>query len=99
MSLHQSGVFFPGAKKSRCTLVHLLACGFVWENEGSALRREQSKLAGAGNRLRTAVDVQLAVDIAGVLLDRAHGNDQLLGNRLVRVARGNESQHFQLTGS
>ena len=44
-------------------------------------RREQSELAGTGNRLGPAVDIQLAVDIGGVLLHCADSDDQLLRNR------------------
>ena len=62
------------------------------------VRREQSELAGAGNRLGAAVDVQLAIDIAGVLLYRADGDDQLLRDRSVRIAGRDEVQDFQFAG-
>ena len=47
------------------------------------IRSNQTELAGAGDCLGAAVDAQLAVDVGGVLLDRADGDDQLLRNRPV----------------
>ena len=37
------------------------------------------------DRLRAAVYIQLAEDIGSMLLHRAHRDDQLFRNRLVRV--------------
>ena len=52
---------------------------------------QQFEFSGSGHRLRAAVDIQLAIDAGSVRFDRAHGNDELLGNFLVRQAVGNQA--------
>ena len=47
--------------------------------------------------LRPAVDPQLAVNTAGMCLDRASGEKQPGGDLGAREAICNQAQHFQLT--
>ncbi len=58
---------------------------------------EEAEVAGAGNHLQAALGLELIHDVADVALDRAHCHHQLLGNRLVGVARRQQPQHLELT--
>ena len=44
---------------------------------------EDSQSVGFGDRLPSSIDVQLPVDVMGVLLDGALGDDQLGGDLFV----------------
>ncbi len=56
--------------------------------------REEAELPDTRHGLRPVGDVQFAVDAGGVGFDRADGDDLLVGDLLIRLARGDELKHF-----
>ena len=65
--------------------------------EGRILLRQQMQRSCSSHCLRTAVDIELAVDIVEVCFDGTHGNDELLGNCLIRHAGGKTLQDLSFT--
>ena len=57
---------------------------------------KEVKLTRAHERLGAALHVELAVDVVDVLLDRADGDDQPVGDRLIGMTVGDQAQDFQL---
>jgi hypothetical protein len=57
---------------------------------------EQFELPGPCHRLRAAVGVELAVEVVDVGLDRAHADEELLGDPAVALAGGDELKHLKL---
>ena len=57
---------------------------------------EQVQFARAEQRLGAALHVELAVDVVDVLLDRADRDDELVGDRLIGEASGDQVQDLAL---
>ena len=53
----------------------------------------------AHERLGAALHVELAVEVVDVAFDRADGDDQPVGDRLIGVTVGDQAQDFQFTVS
>ena len=56
-------------------------------------------MPGLLHGLCAVLDVELAVDVAGVGFDGGEGDMELLGKGLVGVAKGDEFEHFELSGA
>ena len=52
---------------------------------------------GACDRLSAAANPQLAVDVAGVFLDRVYGDHQFVGDLRVGIAFADQVQDLQFT--
>ena len=59
---------------------------------------QELQLACAGDGLRAAVDLQFGVQMLQMPLDGAGRNDELAGDRCIRLAAGQQAQHGQLAG-
>src|SRR5918998_4684675 len=59
--------------------------------------RKQLEVPCPGNGLGAVVRAELAVDVARVGLDGAHGDEEVSGDLRVGLARGEEAQHLQLS--
>src|SRR5215467_16112635 len=62
---------------------------------GAALR-DQAQFPRASDGLGAVCRAEFAQDVADVLFDREHGDEQLLSDGPVRRARGKHRQHLQL---
>jgi hypothetical protein len=73
--------------------------GEAMERQGKsgAEALEQLQLTCTEERLGAALHIELAVEVVDVFLDRAEGNHQPVGDRLVRVTFRDQAQDFQLT--
>jgi hypothetical protein len=54
------------------------------------------ELAGPSEGLGTVRDLELAVDVARVGLDGAHGDEEILGDLRIGSARSEQAQHLEL---
>src|SRR3954452_8187251 len=59
----------------------------------SVARGEEVQVAGALDRVTPAGDVELAIDLLEVRLERVHGDEQLRGDLLIGQHRGQVAQH------
>ena len=48
-----------------------------------SIRGEQSQITGEGNSLRATAGIQLAIDVAGMFLYGANGDDEFIRNGLI----------------
>ena len=55
---------------------------------------DEAQLAGFGDGLGTAINVELAVDVFSIPLDGVGGKEHLLGDLGVRETCGEQAQHF-----
>lgn len=58
---------------------------------------QQAKRLGACHGLSAALDIELAVDVPRMGLDRMQGDEQAFADLLVRVATGDQLQDSQFT--
>ena len=58
----------------------------------------QIQFAETGDSLRSAVYIQLAVDMLKMHLDSVSGKKQFLGNRIIGETLGDQMQHFEFAG-
>jgi hypothetical protein len=59
-----------------------------------SVRLEELKFTRAHECLGAALHVELAVEVVDVALDRADGDDQPVGDRLIGVTLGDQAQNF-----
>ena len=57
---------------------------------------QEAQFLGAYDGLGPVMHAQLAIDAAGVLFDRVEGDDQRLGDVLVRVSLADQVQDLEL---
>ena len=63
---------------------------------GGVARLQERQFPAARHGLSPVVHVELAKDVLQVLLDRARGDHQPVGDRLVREPFAQQAEHFQL---
>jgi hypothetical protein len=79
------------------TATKLTPSSWALSRPGSYLRRlDQSVLERVAHEVRARVQPQFLLDVCAMRLDRAHREEQLLGNLGVRMAQRDQPQDLKL---